>query len=77
MTDGAHGYIHLKGRGPPRFSCRRYQQILDLLATMIPTAKVTEVTKTLFLIGSKYPLLGAGADPLRAMLAARHSSNVG
>ncbi|EYB87153.1 hypothetical protein Y032_0267g743 [Ancylostoma ceylanicum] len=27
--------------------------------------KVTEVTKTLFLIGSRYPLFGAGADPLQ------------
>ncbi|EYC29992.1 hypothetical protein Y032_0005g2379 [Ancylostoma ceylanicum] len=27
----------LKGRGPPRFSLRRYQHILDLLATLIPT----------------------------------------
>ncbi|EYB89400.1 hypothetical protein Y032_0232g3032 [Ancylostoma ceylanicum] len=26
-----------KGRVPPRFSYRRYQQILDLLATLIPT----------------------------------------
>ncbi|EYB84069.1 hypothetical protein Y032_0323g2483 [Ancylostoma ceylanicum] len=29
------------------------------------TVKVTEVTKTLFLIGSNYPFLGAGADSLQ------------
>ncbi|EYC39884.1 hypothetical protein Y032_0637g948 [Ancylostoma ceylanicum] len=49
--------VRIEGRGPPRFSHRRYQQMLDLLVTLIPTmyGKVTGVTKTLFFIGSKCP----------------------
>ncbi|EYC29990.1 hypothetical protein Y032_0005g2379 [Ancylostoma ceylanicum] len=73
----------LKGRGPPRFSLRRYQHILDLLATLIPT------TYSLSHRSDKNPVFGrvkvpafwsrGGSAPKSGylVLAARHDSNVG
>ncbi|EYC31054.1 hypothetical protein Y032_0004g1928 [Ancylostoma ceylanicum] len=56
-----------EGRGPSRSSPRRYYQIFDLLATLIPKMfiKSHRSDENPILIGSRYPFLGAGADPLQ------------
>ncbi|EYB82377.1 hypothetical protein Y032_0361g3477 [Ancylostoma ceylanicum] len=77
-----HLKYDFKGRGPPRFSRLRHQQILDLLATLIPTmySKSHGSDENLVFDRIKVPrFLEQGrirSKKRYLVLAARHGSNV-
>ncbi|EYC31868.1 hypothetical protein Y032_0003g1279 [Ancylostoma ceylanicum] len=63
-----------KDRGPTPFSCRRYQQIIDLLATLTPIiySGSPRSEDNPLLIGSKSPCLEQCWLPATAATSGKH-----